>query len=145
MIEGWPLPYTDDPQDKPFWEATRRGELVVQACSSCARLRFPPRPMCPWCQSVAYEWRALSGKGRIWSFAVSHPPLLPVFAERAPYPVIVVEVDEDPTIRMVGNLVAEASSDINEIDPATINIGDRVSVVFSELADDVVLPRWVLV
>ena len=86
----------------------------------------------------------MSGKGRIWSFAVSHPPLLPVFAERAPYPVIVVEVDEDPTIRMVGNLVAEASSDINEIDPATINIVDRVSVVFSELADDVVLPRWVL-
>ena len=55
---------------------------------------------------------------------------------------IVVALDEDPTIRMVGNLVEDATGPINAIDPATIRIGEPVRVVFSPV-DDVVLPRWV--
>jgi uncharacterized OB-fold protein len=87
----------------------------------------------------------MSGKGRIWSFCVSHPPLIPVFAARAPYPVGVVELDEDTTIRLVGNLVASRDGEINEVDLKKVKIGEAVSVVFHEMADDVTLPRWVLV
>jgi uncharacterized OB-fold protein len=144
MLEGWPLPATDNPEDDTFWKKTKQGKLAVESCSDCGRLRFPPRPMCPWCQSQATEWKELSGKGRIWSFCISHPPLIPVFAERAPYPVVVVELDEDPTIRMVGNLVTSPTGDINEVDTAEIRIGREVEVVFHEMADDVSIPRWVL-
>lgn len=144
MLEGWPLPATDNPEDATFWKKTKQGKLAVESCSDCGKLRFPPRPMCPWCQSQATEWKEMSGKGRIWSFCVSHPPLIPVFAERAPYPVVVVELDEDPTIRMVGNLVTSAEGDINEVDQAEIEIGRAVEVVFHEMADDVSVPRWVL-
>lgn len=144
MLEGWPLPATDNPEDDTFWKKTKEGKLVVEACSDCGKLRFPPRPMCPWCQSQATEWKEMSGKGRIWSFCVSHPPLIPVFAERAPYLVAVVELDEDPTIRMVGNLVLSADGDINEVDISKVKIGAPVSVIFHEMADDVTLPRWTL-
>ena len=144
MLEGWPLPATDNPEDDTFWKKTKEGKLAVESCSDCGRLRFPPRPMCPWCQSQATEWKEMSGKGRIWSFCVSHPPLIPVFAERAPYPVVIVELDEDPTIRMVGNLVVSPGGDINEVDPADIEIGRAVEVVFHEMTDDVSIPRWVL-
>jgi uncharacterized OB-fold protein len=102
---------------------------------------MPPRPMCPHCQSTATTWERSSGLGRIWSFIVSHPPLLPAFAEKAPYNAIIVELEEDPTIRFAGNLVASADGEINEIDPATITIGEPVRVVFHRI-DDVVLPRW---
>jgi uncharacterized OB-fold protein len=78
----------------------------------------------------------------VWSFIVPHPPLLPAFAEYAPYNAIIVELDDDPTIRFAGNLVASADGPINEIDPATIAIGERVRVVFHQI-DDVALPRWV--
>jgi uncharacterized OB-fold protein len=144
MIDGIPLPATDDPIDAAFWQATRRGELVVQACRACGRLRFPPRPMCPHCQSFDHDWQRMSGGGRIWSFAVPHPPLLPSFARIAPYNVIIVELDDDPSIRMVGNLVTHAGGEINEIDPATITIGTPVRVVFEPAAEDVVLTRWVV-
>lgn len=143
MIEGIPLPSTDDPLDAPYWDATRRGELVVQTCRSCGQRRFPPRPMCPHCQSLEHTWQRMAGTGRIWSFVIPHPPLLPVFAQLAPYNVIVVELADDPSIRMVGNLVASATGAINEVDPATIKIGAPVRVVFDRVADDVVLPRWV--
>ena len=143
MIEDIPLPSTDDPLDAPYWEAARRGELVVQTCSACGRKRFPPRPMCPTCQSFAHAWAPLSGRGRIWSFVFPHPPLLPVFAQIAPYNVIVVELAEDPALRMVGNLVTSTDGPINQVAPATITIGMPVRVVFQRAADDVALARWV--
>lgn len=103
---------------------------------------MPPRPMCPRCRSLDVVWTPTSGRGTIWSFIVAHPPLLPAYAELAPYNVIVVALEEDPTIRFVGNLVASAGGPMNEIDPATIVIGDAVRVVFQRV-DDVTLPRWV--
>jgi len=105
---------------------------------------MPPRPMCPYCRSTAVRWEKTSGRGRIWSFIVPHPPLLPAFAVYAPYNAIVVELDDDPKIRFAGNLVASADGDINEIDPATIEIGRPVQVVFHRI-EDVSLPRWVAV
>ena len=91
------------------------------------------------CRSIDVRWEPTSGRGRIWSFIVPHPPLLPAFAEFAPYNAIIVELEEDPLIRFVGNLVTSADGEINEIDPATIAIGEPVRVVFHQI-DDVVLP-----
>ncbi len=140
---GFLLPDPQDPENAPFWTATAAGELRVQRCLDCGRRRMPPRPMCPTCRSLSNEWEKLSGRGTIWSFAVPHPPLLPAYAEIAPYNVILVALEEDPTIRLVGNLVTDPEGSIGEIDPSTIEIGQRVRVVFSPVAD-VFLPRWVL-
>ncbi|MGI5195873.1 Zn-ribbon domain-containing OB-fold protein [Streptomyces sp. CA-288835] len=133
-------PVLDD-DGAPFWEYAARGELRVQACADCGELRFPPRPCCPHCQSFASEWRLMSGKGRIWSYVVPHPPLLPAYAELAPYNVIVVELAEAPHIRLVGNLVSCASAALNSLPPERIRIGAKVQVVFEGTAH---LPQWTL-
>ncbi|MGZ4691824.1 MAG: Zn-ribbon domain-containing OB-fold protein [Acidimicrobiia bacterium] len=140
----WVLPDLDDETSAPFWAGTARGELLVQTCRSCGHRRMPPRPMCPVCRSLDDEWLATSGRGTIWSFAIPHPPLLPAYAELAPYNVVIVALDEDPTIRFVGNLLARADGPINEIDPTTIEIGEPVHVTF-QTVDDVTLPRWLRV
>ena len=131
-------------ETQPFWDGTAEGELRMQACGSCGRLRFPPRTMCPWCQSNEREWRPVAPTGTIWSYCVPHPPLLPAYAELAPYNVVVVALDEDPVIRLVGNLVATPEGPINEIDPDTIEIGARVTAAFAPGAGGLVMPRWVL-
>ncbi len=141
MESSWLLPDLDDPDGHPFWEAAARGELVVQHCAQCGLARMPPRPMCPACNSIRNEWKSTSGRGTIWSFVVPHPPLLPAFEAVAPYNVVVVALDENPSLRFVGNLVASPDGAINEIDPATIRIGERVRVVFQKV-DDVHFPRW---
>lgn len=133
-----------DPDAAPFWEGARAGELRVQQCRETGRLIFPPRPMSPWAPHTAPSWTTVSGRGTIWSFTVPHPPLLPPFSELAPYNVIVVALEEDPTIRLVGNLVARHGGPINEVDPAEIRIGAGVEVCFETVDDDVALPRWVL-
>ncbi len=136
------LPDLDDETSAPFWAGTARGELLVQTCSACGAWRMPPRPMCPRCRSIAVAWVPTSGRGTIWSYVVPHPPLLAAYAELAPYNAIVVALEEDPTIRFVGNLVTGSDGPINEIDPATIVIGEAVRVVFAAV-EDVALPRWV--
>jgi uncharacterized OB-fold protein len=140
--QGFLLPDPSEPTAAEFWAGAARGELLVQACGSCGRWRHPPRPMCPHCRSTEVSWARTSGEGRVWSFVVPHPPLLPAYSALAPYNVIVVELDDDPAIRMVGNLVATQDGPINEIDPHTVEVGEPVRVVFHRV-DDVVLPRWV--
>ena len=128
-----------------FWEAAAKHELHIQQCARCERLRFPPRPMCPWCRSTESTWVLMSGRGTIYSFVVPHPPLLPPFAELAPYNVILVTLEEDPTIRLIGNLVNRAGDAINAIDPNTIEVGQPVRVVFERVNDEIHMPRWVRV
>jgi len=140
-----PLP---DESSAPFWDGCVRGQLLVQTCTGCGRRRMPPRPMCPACTSLAHSWIPSSGHGRIWSFVVPHPPLLPAFTDLAPYPVVVVELIEDPMIRFVGNLVTWPEGEINEVDPTTIAIGQRVHVVFAAPVEDgngppMAIPRWI--
>jgi len=89
----------------------------------------------------------MSGKGRVWSYAIPHPPLLPAYAEQAPYNAIVVELAEAPHIRLVGNLVTGPDAPLNSLPPERIRIGAKVQVVFAQAADgdqDIALPRWIL-
>jgi uncharacterized OB-fold protein len=142
MIEGRILPDVDHVEVAPFWAGCAAGELRVQACASCGRRRMPPRPMCPWCNSFDDRWEVMSGRARVWSVVIPHPPLLPAYSEEAPYNVVVVELEDDPAIRLVGNVVARAGARLDSIDPHAIEIGDEVQVVFTQAADDVWLPQW---
>ena len=142
MESGFLLPGLGDPDVAPFWEGCNRGELRVQTCGACGARRIPPRPMCPACRSTDAVWTPVSGRGKVWSYVVPHPPLLPAYAELAPYNVITVALDDDPSLRMVGNLVTSETGAINEIDPASIVIGEPVRVVFAPV-EDLRLPRWI--
>ena len=126
-----PLPEFDD-VSTPFWEAAARHELVLQICRSCGAVRHPPRPVCPACLSWEYTWQRASGRGRVWSWVIAHPPVLPAFADKAPYNVVVVELDEG--VRMVGNMINVANDEIHE--------GIKVEVAWEDVEDGVTLPQW---
>ncbi|MGH0038434.1 MAG: Zn-ribbon domain-containing OB-fold protein [Myxococcota bacterium] len=128
-----PLPRPDD-ATAPYWQACSRGELHMQRCADCGRWRFPPRPMCPGCRSLADEWVRVSGRGHVFSFVVCHPPVLPAFRERTPYAVVLVELAEDPGLRVLGNLQG--------LSPEAIRIGLPVEVVFEDAGEGIALPQW---
>ena len=128
-----PLPLPDD-ETALYWEAASRSELRVQRCSACRAWRFPPRSRCPRCQSDAVEWALVSGRGTVFSFVVVHPPVLPAFSERVPFAVALVELVEDPQLRIVGNLPDVAAE--------SVHIGMLVEVAFESVADGVALPQW---
>ena len=88
--------------------------------------------MCAVCNSMDYTFEQASGRGRIWSWVIAHAPVLPSFAEKVPYNVVVVELDEG--VRMVGNLF--------DVDNDAIEEGMPVTVDFEDVEKGVSLPVW---
>ena len=81
----------------------RRGELRVQRCGACARLRYPAAIVCPDCLSAETEWEAVSGRGTVFSFVVFHRAYHPAREGKVPYTVALIELDEGPI--MLSNVV----------------------------------------
>ncbi len=115
-----------------FWEGCRRHELCLQLCLKCREYRHHPRPMCPHCNSLEYEWARVSGRGTLYSFTIAHGPTLGVFQEGAPYNVVAVQLDEGPF--MISNIV-DCSND-------ELQIGRRVEVCFADINKDISLPKF---
>lgn len=89
------------PEAEEFWSFCAREDFRLQRCCSCRAWRYPPRKYCPECGSGEAEWKPVSGKGSILSFAIFHHDFgagLPL-----PYAIILVRLEEGPV--MVGRLV----------------------------------------
>jgi len=115
-----------------FWEHLRRHELVIQRCRECRAYRHHPRPMCPECHSLAFEWAPMSGRGEVYTYALVHHLLHPFWAGRTPYNVVLVELEEG--VRIVSNLV--------ECPNEEIRIGMPVTVVWEDVSEEISLPMF---
>ncbi len=118
-----------DAVTEPFWLAARERRLTAPRCAACDTFRLPPTPYCPNCQSKAVDWPTLSGRGVVYSYTVvrgypGRPDLLLVPA--------VVELPDAPGARLVTNVI--------DIDPADVHIGQALTVDFHPIADDWLLP-----
>lgn len=89
--------------DKPMWESMARGALELQRCSACARFRYPPGPVCPYCLSPEYKWTQVSGRAEILSWVIFHRGYFEDYPP--PYNVIAARLEEGPIL--VTNLVGE--------------------------------------
>jgi uncharacterized OB-fold protein len=124
------------PQLTPFNEAWfTSGAVVIQRCASCATLQHPPEEICHACGSMAFDHQALAPTGTVYSYTVVHYAANNALADSVPYTVVLVSLDDAPTIRVVGNL------------PGTdVNIGMPVVAEWEEhTAEDgttILLPQW---
>jgi uncharacterized OB-fold protein len=126
----YPLPDTDDPVMKPFWEGCRRGELLFQKEKDTGKWHWPPKPS--YWKGGKLEWCKASGRGEVYTYVVAHAPFLPALEHLLPHIMVVVELEEGP--RLVGYMVG--------CKPEEMRFGMKVRVAFRELTDDVALPVW---
>lgn len=115
---------------KPFWEAAKRHELVMQRCNSCSNWIFYPREQCPVCFSQDLGWAPVSGRGRVYAFTIVHQPGNPAFGADAPYVFATIQLDEG--VRMVSNVVG--------IDPHAVKVDMPVVATYDDVS-----PDWTLV
>ena len=126
-----PIPHIDD-TSRPYWEAARRHELVLQKCQECGHFRYPAGENCPSCLSDRSEWVKASGRGKVYTWTVFHKVYHPAFINDAPYAVVAVELDEGP--RMLTNLVDCKLEDIKVDMP--------VEVTFEDVTGEITLPKF---
>ena len=126
-----PLPGIDD-LNRPFWQAAKRHELVLQRCRQCGSYRYPAGLICPECLSGELEWTRVSGRGTVYTWTVFHRAYHPAFAGEVPYAVVAVELEEGP--RMISSLLGCKLEDIR--------IGMPVQVIFEDASEEISLPRF---
>lgn len=122
MTERWHedlLPEVLDRDTEPFWLAAREHRLTYPTCDDCHRVVFYPRAHCPHCLSTRLTWHESRGEGTVYTFSVVRTSRDPRFADRVPY--IVAWIDLDEGFRMMSNVVA---------DPDTVRVGDRVRLTW---------------
>jgi len=101
MSEPFPLPERT-PLNAPYWDGLAQGRLQFQRCARCGHAWLPPRAECPTCLHDSWSWQAAHGGGRLVSWVVYHIAYHDAFADRLPYNVAVVELDEGP--RLITNI-----------------------------------------
>ena len=126
-----PLPPVDE-DTAPFWEYCKKHELRTQKCTQCGHLRYPPGIVCPKCHSMEAEWTKLSGKGKVYSFAIYHQLYHEAYSKDVPYNVATIHLDEGP--RMLSNIVGCKLEDIK--------IDMPVEVCFEDITDEFALPKF---
>lgn len=130
-MDARPIPICD-PETAPYWEAARAHELRLPRCARCGHYEFPPKPRCSACLADALEWVKVSGHGTVFSFAIMRESFMKAF--EPPYVVAQVELEEQPGLLVMTNIV--------DADVADVRIGQLVEVTFEDRSPDVTIPQF---
>ena len=128
------IPVADE-LSKPFWDAVNQKRLVLQNCTACDKLQYPPLKSCQTCGSAdQLEWKEVSGKGHISTSIVIEDGRLSRRTPDQPYNLALIALDEDPTVNFYSNLPGTP--------PYEVPVGAAVEVVFEEVAPDQLIHEW---
>ena len=101
----FPLPDLTDERTAEYFAGAARGELMLPRCAACHRLVWYPEEECPSCGGRTFTWTRVSGRGRVFTWAVVRRAFLPAFEEMVPFVTALVALDDDPRIRIVSYVV----------------------------------------
>ncbi|MGB0102008.1 MAG: Zn-ribbon domain-containing OB-fold protein [Nocardioides sp.] len=118
-----------DEATQAWWDATREGRLLVQACTACGHTQHPPRTLCTGCGSTGdLTHREAVGTGVVDACTVvmrspgaDHEPPYVVARIRLPEGVVVI-------------------SNVETDEPGSVAIGDPVDLAWRPLDDGRALP-----
>jgi len=124
-----PIPFVDDPDTGGFFAAAAKGELAICFCTSCRIPVHLPRALCHRCYKPT-EWRVVSPNGTLATYTVVEQQVHPAFP--TPYTVVLVELDDVPTVRLLGRI--DGAHDLP--------IGTPMVATFEPIGDGAAMPNW---
>jgi uncharacterized OB-fold protein len=116
-----------------YWDGAREGSLLVLRCTACRHYLHPPDVACPRCLSESLQPTAVSGRGVVYAFTTARQAFDAAFSDDVPYVLALVELDEQPGLRLLTNIVGASSE--------TVTAGAPVEVTF-ERRGDWALPQF---
>lgn len=125
-----PLP-RPDLESQGFWDGLAADRLDLCRCTACRTWMQPPLERCRRCGAeTAFE--TTSGRGTVFSHIVVRHPAVP--GHPPPYVIALVDIDEQPGVRLTGVL---------DVDPeATIEIGMPVVAEIRDIGDSELKGVW---
>ncbi|WEK02233.1 MAG: OB-fold domain-containing protein [Candidatus Sphingomonas phytovorans] len=114
-----------------FWQAGKDNVLRFYRCKPCGHYIHPAAPICPICHARDVGPEDVSGRATIATFTINRQPWEPGL--EAPFVVAIVEIEEQPDVRLTTNIVNCGIEDVY--------IGMPVKVLFDH-REDVWLPLF---
>lgn len=104
-----------------FWTMGGDGRLRFLQCTACRYYIHPPASYCPQCGGRDGAPQPVSGRATLYSYTVNHQPW---DGDDTPYVVAVVELAEQPGLRLMTNIVG--------VTPEQVYIGMPLEVTFED-------------
>ena len=115
-----------DHDNKAIYRARLGHRLLVNRCTECGHWEQPARPICPRCWSTDVTPTEVSGRGTVHMVVFLHqgPPAEGV-DYRTPYPVVVVELEEQEGLRLTGTVIGSVNDEIRIGRPVVLDWIER--------------------
>ena len=125
---------------KAYWDGAKEGKLMIQRCQACGYYNHPPQILCLGCRTRDTEMvpEQVSGKGKIYTWYICHDTSIGGYEDKVPYPVVYVELDEQPDLIVMSNIL---NLDVGPLGEG-LEVGMPVEVVFDDAGDGVKVPQW---
>jgi uncharacterized OB-fold protein len=121
-----------DASNSAFWTGGRDGVLLIHRCTVCGTWVHPPVAYCAACGGRDVAPTPTSGRGHVYCYTVNHMSWMSD-GDRWQRVVAIVELEEQPDLRLVTNIVGCES--------AEVHTGLPVEVTFRSV-EDVFLPLF---
>jgi uncharacterized OB-fold protein len=121
-----------DHDNKRFYRGWLERRLLMNRCAACGRWHHPPQPLCPECWSVDVSPTEVTGRGVIHLLIALHQGPLAAGVDYAtrPYPVVVVELQEQAGLRYTSTIVNYDAGDLRIGAPVELIWIDRSGIPF---------------
>jgi len=108
-----------NPENKAFFDAAQKNQLVLKYCNSCKETHYYPRTISPHCGRDHTTWVNSKGMGEIYSYTVMRRGV------EVPFAMAYVRLEEGISLL----------THLTNCDFDAIRVGQKVKVVFQETQD----------
>jgi len=128
-----PMP-RPNPMTQFFWDGCKARRLLILRCQPCGHFVHYPRPVCNKCLSTELAPEEVSGRASLYAYTLTMQAFHPYYVDKLPYTLAVVELEEQPGLRITTNIV--------DVAEGALKTGMPLRLVWREVAPDLVLPMF---
>lgn len=122
LLDFYELQTEETTEIAEFYDNLRDGELTTTKCRDCDEVHFPPRIVCPECQSEDLEYVPLPDEGELFAFSAVRAGAPMGFQDDVPFTIGLVDLG-DVTL----------SARIDDAEYEDLEIGDAVELKIVEI------------
>ena len=125
LLDAWPGVRIDH-DNLAYYQGLLNQQLLLNRCDECAHWHHPPRPVCPKCWSSSVSATEVAGDGFVALVTILRQGgKRPGVDYTDGHPLVAIELDEQPGLRVTGTIINSA--------PSEIAVGDRVRVIWRDI------------
>jgi uncharacterized OB-fold protein len=120
-----------EPESEAFFSGVAKDAVVLQRCRDCRRYTHFPVGGCMWCGSARISPEEVDGRGSLYSYTVCYLSFGPGL--EPPYVVAFVELDCQPGLQVMSNVVGCRISDLRigmRLQPRFVHDDDLTVVLY---------------